>query len=171
MKIKNGHELLIREAKIEDANEILLLVKNVMGEVEFFPKEPEEFNLTVEQEVEYIKKTSLFLVAEIDGKIVGSTTLQKGSSIKTVHVSTFGITILKAYSGLKIGSLLIKNVIEWSKENGVEKIELEVFEENIPAIGLYKKFGFIVEGRKNRNIKINDKYKDTLLLAKFLTYS
>lgn len=62
----------------------------------------------------------------------------------------------------------MEEVIKWCKKNQVEKIELEVFEENTPAIALYKKFGFIEEGRKNRNIKIKDEYKNTLLMAKFL---
>ncbi|WP_061994776.1 GNAT family N-acetyltransferase [Clostridium sp. ATCC 25772] len=166
--VQSIKKLIIREAKIEDANEIIKLVKRVMREVQFFTKESEEFNLTIEQEIEYIKKTSLFLIAEMEGKIVGCTTLQKGNSIRTRHVSTFGITILKEYSGLKIGSALIKRVIEWAKVNEIEKIELEVFSKNVVAIGLYKKFGFIVEGVRNKNIKINGNYEDTLLLAKFL---
>ncbi|MFD3158754.1 GNAT family N-acetyltransferase (plasmid) [Haloimpatiens sp. FM7330] len=168
MKIKNNDDLTIREAKIEDAKQILQLVKKVMSEVEFFPKAAEEFQLSVEQEEEFIEKTSLVLVAEIDGKIVGASTLQKGNCIKNKHVADFGITILQEYSNLKIGSLLMEKVIEWSKENEVEKIELEVFEKNIPAINLYKKFGFIVEGRRNRNIKIRHQYQDTLLMCKFL---
>lgn len=168
MKIKNGHELIIRKATVEDANEIVMLVKKVMGEVSFFPKESGEFDLTAEDEAEYIKNISLFLVVEIDGKIAGSTTLQKGSTKRTSHVADFGITILKEYSGLKIGTLLMEEVIKWCKENQVEKIELDVFEENTPAIALYKKFGFIEEGRKNKNIKIKGEYKSTLLLARFL---
>jgi len=168
LKIKKDNKLIIRNATVEDADEIVMLVKQVMGEVSFFPKEPEEFDLTAEDEAEYIKKTSLFLVAEVEGKIVGSTTLQKGETKRISHVAEFGITILKEYSGLKIGTLLMEDVIKWCKENQIEKIELEVFEENIPAIALYKKFGFIEEGRKNKNIKIKGEYKNTLLMAKFL---
>ncbi len=168
MKIKNHNELIIRKATVEDSNEIVMLVKQVMGEVSFFPKDPDEFDLTAEDEAEYIKNTSLFLVAEINEKIVGSTTLQRGRTKRTSHVADFGITILREYSGLKKGTLLMEEVIKWCKENQVEKIELEVFEENTPAIALYKKFGFIEEGRKNKNIKIKGEYKNTLLLARFL---
>jgi len=168
LEIKNDNKLIIRNATVEDADEIVMLVKQVMSEVSFFPKEPEEFDLTAEDEAEYIKKISLFLVAEVDGKIVGSTTLQKGATKRISHVAEFGITILKEYSGLKIGTLLMEEVIKWCKENQVEKIELEVFEENTPAIALYKKFGFMEEGIKNKNIKIKGEYKNTLLMAKFL---
>lgn len=106
----------------------------VRGKVIFFPKKPEEFTITTEQEAEYIRNTSLILVAEIDGKIVGCATLQKGGSAKTKHVALFGITILKEYTGIKLGSLLMGKVIEWAEKNEVEKIELEVFAENIQIL-------------------------------------
>ena len=63
---------------------------------------------------------------------------------------------------------MTNKVIEWSEQNGVEKIDLEVFADNIPAIGLYKKFGFIEEGRKIKAIKSNEEYKDIILMSKFL---
>jgi RimJ/RimL family protein N-acetyltransferase len=96
----------------------------------------EEFNFSVEQEEDYIKNITLFLVAEVDGKI--------------------------------IGSLLKKKVIEWADLNKVEKIDLEVFEDNEPAISLYKKFGFLEEGRKRKAIKTNETYKDIFLMGRFL---
>lgn len=170
INIINGHELKIRKAKVEDASKIILLVRQVMAEAPFFPEESQEFNITLEQEEYYLENTSLFLVAEVDGKIVGGISLQRGPYTRTNHVATLGITILKEYCGLQIGNTLMKETIDWAKNDGIEKIELEVFEDNIPAINLYKKFGFIVEGRKNRTIKINDKYKDMLLMAKFLTH-
>jgi RimJ/RimL family protein N-acetyltransferase len=44
----------------------------------------------------------------------------------------------------------------------------QVFEDNIPAISLYRKFGFIEEGRKRKAIKTNNGYKDIILMGKFL---
>lgn len=169
--VKNvkSNNLIIREAAVEDADEIRILAKQVMGEVVFFPKEPKEFRITTEQEAAYIRNTSLILVAEIDDKIVGCATLQKGGSARTKHVALFGITILKEYTGIKLGSMLMAKVIEWAEKNEVEKIELEVFAENIPAIKLYEKFGFVIEGRKAKNIKVNDRYIDILLYGKFIT--
>lgn len=165
-KIENNRNILIRNAEAKDAEEIIIMVKQVIDETGFFPHTAEEFNLTAEQEVEYIKSTALFLLVEIDEKIVGSVTLDRSNLIKLNHIVTFGITILKEYCGLGIGSLLMEKVIEWTKFNGVEKIELEVFENNTSAIMLYKKFGFIEEGRKRKYIKTNEGYQDMILMGR-----
>lgn len=162
--IKN---LIVRNAETKNAEKILLIVKQVMSESPFFPRTSDEFNFTIAQEEDYIKNTALFLVVENDGKIIGCATLDRSSLSKLKHTVSFGITILKVYSGHGIGSLLIKKIIEWVEVNKVEKIDLEVFEDNTPAISLYKKFGFVEEGRKRKAIKINNDYKDIILMARF----
>jgi len=163
----NSKSLLVRSAEAKDAGEIIIMVKQVIDETGFFPHTAEEFNLTVEQEAEYIKNAALFLIAEIDGKIIGSATLDRSTLSKLNHITTFGITISKAYCGLGIGSSLMKKVIEWAKSNGIEKIDLEVFENNTSAIMLYKKFGFVEEGRKRKNIKTDEGYQDMILMGRF----
>ena len=166
-KLENSKNLLIRNAEAKDADEIITMVKQVIDETGFFPRTTAEFNVTAQQEVDYIKSTALFLLVEIEGKIVGSVTLDRSHLIKLNHIVTLGITILKEYCGLGIGSLLMKKVIEWTKSNGVEKIELEVFENNTSAIMLYKKFGFVEEGRKRKYIKTNEGYQDMILMGRF----
>jgi len=166
--LQNIDNLIIRNAEARDADEVLLLVKQVMEEAPFFPRAVDEFNFTVEQEEEYIKNATLFLVAEKEGKIIGATTLDRSSIRKLNHTVSFGITILKEFSGQGIGSLLMKRVIEWAELNNIEKIDLEVFSDNTPGISLYKKFGFIEEGRKRKAIKTEDGYRDMILMGKFL---
>lgn len=166
-KVENC-SLIIRAAEPKDAEEIIIMVKQVMKETGFFPHTAEEFNITVDHEIEYMKSTALFLVAEIDGKIVGSATLDRSELKKLNHNVTFGITILKEYCGLGIGSILMEKVIEWTKAEGIEKIELEVFENNISAIKLYNKFGFLEEGRRRKMIKTDEGYLDMIIMGRFI---
>lgn len=163
----NTHNVIIRKAEAKDAAVIIQLVKQVISESPFFPRTLDEFDFTAEQEEEYIKNAALFLLAEIDGRIIGSATLDRSHLSKLSHTAEFGVTILKAYSGQGIGSTLLKKVIEWVELNNVEKINLEVFEDNVPAISLYKKFGFIEEGRKRKAIKTGETYKDIILMGRF----
>lgn len=165
-ELANNKNVIIRNAEIKDAAQAIYIVKQVMAEAPFFPRTSEEFVFTVEQEEDYIKNATLFLVAEIDGKIVGLATLDRSNLVKIHHTATFGINILKEYCGQGIGSLLMGKVIEWAEYNGVEKIDLEVFANNTSGIALYKKYGFVEEGRKRKAIKTNEGYEDMLIMGR-----
>ncbi|BCZ46164.1 N-acetyltransferase [Clostridium gelidum] len=164
----NNTDLIIRNAETRDAEGIIQLVKQVMKESPFFPRTSDEFNFTIEQEEKYIKNAALFLVAEVNGNIIGSATLDRSELVRLNHAALFGITILKAFSHQGVGSALMKKVIEWAELNRIEKIDLEVFENNTQAISLYKKFAFIEEGRKIKAIKTNKGYEGIILMCKFL---
>ena len=55
--------------------------------------------------------------------------------------------------------------IEKAKHTGLERIELEVFASNDPAIALYKKLGFAVEGLKRKALKRDGIYDDVIQMA------
>ena len=47
-----------------------------------------------------------------------------------------------------MGSALLAAAIDWARENGLHKLSLGVFAHNTPAISLYRKYGFVEEGRR-----------------------
>jgi len=49
-----------------------------------------------------------------------------------------------------LATILLRNLIEISKEFNVSKILLEVNEQNLPAINLYNKLGFFEVGRRKK---------------------
>lgn len=55
-----------------------------------------------------------------------------------------GIVVLPQSSGIGIGSSLLKAIIQVGKNHGLEKIHLDVDVDNIQAIKLYEKYGFIM---------------------------
>ncbi len=60
------------------------------------------------------------------------------------------VAVLPEYRGNGIGKALVKNAIDGAKNRECEFITLEVRESNLPAISLYKSFGFQQVGvRKN----------------------
>jgi len=52
------------------------------------------------------------------------------------------------YQNKKIGSTLLSNILSEALTVGIKIIFLEVRENNFPAIKLYKRFGFIEDGRR-----------------------
>jgi len=74
--------------------------------------------------------------------------------------------VLPEYRGHGLGERLLRATMKDALDKGVERLELEVFASNWPAIGLYRKLGFEEEGRKRSARKIDGKSEDILLMAK-----
>jgi RimJ/RimL family protein N-acetyltransferase len=170
--LKSGNEISIRIAEEKDAKEIVDMFNIMGGESENLTFEENDYYLNESQEKHFIKAmreryNSLFIVAVVDCKIVGYlsfTTMQRG---KMMHRGDMGISVFKEYWGLGIGSLLIEYLLNWAELNGnISKIELQVREDNKRAVGLYYKWGFEIEGRISRGMKIEDKYYDLYYMGK-----
>ncbi len=84
------------------------------------------------------------------------------------HRGGLGMGLLPEFRGKGIGSKLLKAVLDHSKKFGLEKVELNVYTTNEPAIALYKKFGFEQEGLIKKYRKLDGKYFDCLAMGKFL---
>lgn len=166
--------MIIREARIEDAEALLKHAVKVYGEGRNLLTAPEEFNVTFEQEVQWLKdnmeKGHLTLVAEQESTIVGMLNATKGTRKRVKHICMFGISIQHDYCNNGLGSKMIQRLIEWAKEDkDIEKVCLEVFAHNERAIHVYEKLGFRVEGRKERHVKFEDgTYSDELLMGQFV---
>ncbi len=103
------------------------------------------------------------------GKVIGWCDIIPGPYEGLKHVGTLGMGILAAYRNMSIGTKLMEMAISHAKsKNGIEKVELEVFRTNENAIRLYRKFGFETEGVRLNHRKLEGKYDDTLLMAKFI---
>ena len=55
-----------------------------------------------------------------------------------------------------------------AKDIEVERVELEVYASNLPAISIYEKRGFIHEGVKKKARKIDGAYDDILVITLFI---
>ena len=58
--------------------------------------------------------------------------------------------------------------LQGAREKGLERVELEVFASNGPAIRLYESLGFVVGGIKRRGRKLDGAYGDVLEMTLFL---
>ena len=96
------------------------------------------------QELENDK--SKYFVIKQKNKIVGFA----GIILIIDEVNIMNIVVKKDKRKLGIGSLLLEKIIEFSKIHGAVSITLEVNEKNIPAIKLYKKYGFKQVGLRKK---------------------
>ena len=81
---------------------------------------------------------SEYLVAEVDGKIVGCA----GAEISPDAAEIQTISVDPDYHGQGIGTQLFAKLLAAIRERGATLVYLEVRPSNTPAIELYEKFGF-----------------------------
>jgi RimJ/RimL family protein N-acetyltransferase len=108
------------------------------------------------------------IVAVEGSRIVGHVSVQRESHPVARHVATLGIAVAADRRGGGVGSALLAEALRWAREVGVEKIVLSVYPHNTAAIALYRKFGFIEEGRLVRQSRKSYGYEDEILMARWL---
>lgn len=157
-----------------DAAELSKLRVQIDGETEFLDREPGEGLLTQEdfEKLIYedaIAEKSLFLVAEVDGKIAGFARCVGCKLSRYRHKAEFGICISKEYWGCGIGKVMLENILTWADTVGIEKIALTVVETNTKAINLYKNYGFVQEGLLvNDRVHKDGNYYNTVMMGRVL---
>jgi RimJ/RimL family protein N-acetyltransferase len=84
------------------------------------------------------------LVAVADGEIIGSLHIEASRH----GFAEFGMAVAREWRGRGVGSALLAAAIDWARERDLHKLILGVFAHNAAAIALYRKFGFVEEGRR-----------------------
>lgn len=101
-------------------------------------------------EEELNSSNSHYIVAKAENEL--GTEIVGFAGIKVIldEADVMNIVVKNSKRNNKIGSLLLEHLTSLSKKLNCKSLSLEVNEDNLPAINLYKKFGFEQIGfRKN----------------------
>ncbi|HEY8890336.1 MAG TPA: GNAT family protein [Clostridium sp.] len=165
-------ELVIESAQIKDSKEIITFIKQVESETKFLMREIGEYNKSVEDEIIFIENKrksakDVFLVAKVNGKVVGTLGFNTSPYSRYKHKGQFGISISEEFWNYGIGYNLIDTLINWADKEGFVKISLEVDSDNSRAINLYNKFKFVQEGiLKYDKYLENGMYVDSIIMGR-----
>lgn len=164
-KSQEQPSILIRRTQAEDATNLLAYLEQVSGESDNLSYGPGEFGLTLEQEITYLSKigrqsNALNLVATVNGQIIGNLSFHGGSRPRIRHLGQMGITVARDWWGRGVATRLIRELIGWSHDNGIRKINLHVRTDNDRAIALYEKLGFHKEGCITRDLQVDGVFHD-----------
>ncbi|MFU6862637.1 GNAT family N-acetyltransferase [Pseudomonas paraeruginosa] len=110
----------------------------------------------------------LRLVGEIDNEVVATAGLMPAHpGVRQRHVGTFGLSVATAAQGKGVGRAMLKTLIDYA-DNWAQllRLELVVAADNEPAIALYKKHGFVLEGKHQAAIFTDGEYVDLLSMAR-----
>ena len=164
----------IRKATAADAEKILEYCKIIGEESDNLTFGSEGVSMTVEREKEYLEsiiksEKQLYLIAVMDGEIVGSGVFSGYAKPRLAHRGEISLSVKKSMWGQHIGTRLMEEIIHFAKYTAkTEIITLEVRSDNERAIALYKKFGFETFGTFKGFMKIEGEYIDCDMMRLYL---
>lgn len=112
-----------------------------------------------------LKRGEIRLIALDGSKVVGWCDIGVSEHEGFTHAGRLGMGVLNEYRGQGIGSRLLEETLSEARDRGFERVELDVYASNIPAIRLYEKFEFQVEGRKRKARKLDGISDDLIVMA------
>jgi RimJ/RimL family protein N-acetyltransferase len=170
--LRDGRRVRIRRAEPDDAAAILAYLSRVGSESINLTFGAEGPGISEEEEREYLTRVaasdnSIAVLAVAGDEIVGGLTFDGGRRPRLRHAGEFGISVLQAYAGQGLGRALLEYMIVWAERGGVvRKINLKVRVDNLPAIRLYERLGWVTEGRTTRDTLIDGEFNDCLLMGR-----
>ena len=112
---------------------------------------------------------SYSLIACRAEQVLGHLGLDVHRSPRRKHAATLGLAVRTSAQRQGVGSALLGAAVEMAERwLAVRRIELDVYVDNVAAIALYRKFGFIVEGTLTCFAFRNGRFEDVHAMAKIL---
>lgn len=170
VQLKDGTIAQLRYPKWEDIDEMLAFITNLIDEGDLYisvqtkPTWEEELGWLANKLVEIEKGKTVACVAEVDGHIVGNSSVTRNGGVVS-HVGELGIAIKKGFRELGLGTEMLKVLIDQSRKMGLKLVRLSVFSDNDRAIHVYKKVGFKQVGRVPKVFFKWGKYFDEIIMA------
>jgi putative acetyltransferase len=86
---------------------------------------------------------------------------------RTRYSGHFGIAVRDDWQGKGVGSRLMEACVDLADNwLNLTRLDLRVYTDNAPAIALYAKFGFEIEGTHRRFAYRNGEYVDAHVMAR-----
>ncbi|MFE4897017.1 GNAT family N-acetyltransferase [Peribacillus butanolivorans] len=162
----------IRKATRQDAGKLAALFNHVedSGFMLYNPGERKATENKLERQIEQIENNprSVFLVAASGHDLIGYLILLGNELSRTKHSAKIVIGISKQERGKGVGTKLFQKMEEQALAYEIRRLELTVIANNEPALSLYKKMGFVLEGTKRDSLFFDEMYHDEYYLSKLL---
>lgn len=99
----------------------------------------------------------------LDGaRVVGWADIRREERAAHKHRGVLGMGVHKDYRGRGIGRLLLEAALAKAKEVGLIRVDLTVYAGNTAAIALYRKCGFVEEGRMVKGRYLDGRFDDVV---------
>ena len=165
-------DLEIREASIENVRDVHRYMSRIF-ELQLSGLSLRPQGITLEETKKYLpvslgSREQLCAVAVSGGRIAGQLTFSAYSKPEYTHGGIFGMSVDPEFWRQGVATRLLGFLDSWAAAAGFEKLDLEVWANNRPAIRLYEKSGYTHEGCRRNAIKTKGEVIDLMLMGKIL---
>ncbi len=116
------------------------------------------------------KRMPSVLFALSDGVPVGMVTYVFVKEMKFSHIAEiYGFYVSPRYRGAGIGAMLLESALSSvRRRKGIVKVKLEANAEQLAALRVYERAGFVVAGRFAKDMKVGRRFYDRVFMEKML---
>ncbi len=163
---KKLNEITVRPPEPGDVNDLYEIITHpaVVGNLAQLP------GSELGETQEWIKKPGPGqhrLVAELNGKVVGSGSITQAQRPRLAHSGQVGLMVHPDHWRQGVGSVLMAAYLNLADNwLNLRRVELGVYTDNEAAIRLYEKFGFVIEGKRRAVAFGNGRFQDDYVMAR-----
>ena len=114
---------------------------------------------------ESVANDAVQFVALDGARVVGWADIFPAWAHAVSHCGSLGMGVLPDYRRRGLGEALLRACITKAKVKGITRIELEARADNLSAIGLYEKLGFVHEALKRNAMRFDGVYFDSVQMS------
>jgi len=165
--------ILIRQATLSDAKNLLGLRNQLDGETNSMLLEPGERSQDL---VAYTGKlaellemsNSCILLATLHEQVIGFIQGRGGQFCRDRQTVDIVVGVLNEFHNQGIGRALFWHLEQWAQQQNIHRLELTVMATNMAGIHLYSKMGFQTEGIKREALYVEGQFIDEVVMGKVL---
>jgi L-amino acid N-acyltransferase YncA len=171
MTVPREHRVTVRRAVPDDTPGIVAVLEAVVAER---VHSAIDHVWSVEQERRYLESLSprevMHVAVDDAGRVVGLQILERWSAMfdSMAHVGQVGTFLLPAWRGRGVGRELWRATAPAAREAGYQKLVIQVRGSNVHAQAFYRGLGFAECGRLSRQVVIDGRADDEILMELFV---
>ncbi len=165
--------VVIRQAAERDVRALIALINRLAREASLLFVVPIDPVTGIEDLRQFLQATAAsgnnaVIVAAEGDQLVGLATATGGVHPAKRAAVEIGIGVLETHQGRGIGRALMAALEDWARAAGIHRLQLPVVASNEPAIALYRKSGFALEGTLRESVRVAGRDVDQYMMAKLL---
>jgi len=168
VKLKDDREVILRFLMTED-KEALMIMMNCLSEEALKWSSPPYDEAKITRWMSGVG-SGLSLVAVYEKRLVGIAGIHhRISHPREKGIGGMTIYIHQDFHEVGLGTAMTEQLLSLAKSKDLHRIGLEVVEDNLAAVSLYKKMGLEIEGTmKDAYFGVDDRYCNVLVMGKIL---